>query len=194
MSDAEFSSNDACAAEVHRLLSGPLPFQGDALDALASKIAEQFEQPPTPLPKGVFGLILRQWVIRDDDFKLIEELSKALLAAAGATFFLDAARTPAASVGLAVAAFSILRNAWRHSARLTVDDLTVLWVVKGEYPQRPSTDTLLFLLRGAVREDGPWTLPDLEKALARLQQYPVASGLKRFIAQDSFGGWGVEGV
>ena len=189
-----YETHAQCAAAFSHKLS--VSVLGDTHEVVASRLASQFETPASREESAKFGLIVKRWVIRDDDLKLVEELNRAILAAAGVGFFVDSRKITAAAVaGLAVALFSVIRNASRYAARFSDDELVVLWAIK-ESSERLNSETL-FLSRFEGRQcaDGSvWTLALLENTLRLLKDYPTSSGVRRFIAQDGHGRWGLEGV
>ena len=192
--DMEFGTEAACA----EYLLAQIPAQTlsqEARLALASGLATQFKAPDPEVPEGGFPVIVGRWVIRDDDLKAFEEFVRAITAAAGATFFFDHTKILAAGVGVAVAVFSIFRNARRSSAFLSNDELVILWAVKGADRRRPRISDLVPLLADRPKSDGaPWVEESIQGTLEHLEKYPTPSGLKKFVARDAEGGWGLEGV
>lgn len=192
--DREFASESACA----EYLVGEMPrdsIPSEIAVSLARELAAQFKQQTPKPPGGGFSIILDRWIIRDDDLKAFEELIRATTAAAGATFFLDHTKAVAAAVGIAVAMFSILRNAIRSGAVLASDEIAVVWKLSSARPQRPSVADLASALKDRTRSDGSeWTEKDTLQVLERLERYPTKSGVKKFVAKDGAGGWGLEGV
>ncbi|MBY3381694.1 hypothetical protein [Rhizobium laguerreae] len=160
---------------------------------MSKAIAACFKAPTPRLPRNGFALIVSRWVVRDDDLKLYEEFVKAISAAAGATFFLDQTKILAAGVGVGVAVFSIFRNAWKSSAVLSPDEVAVLWALRREHPHRPRKADLVTLLAESTRIEG-WSEEAVQRILDKLEKYPAPTGLKKFVACDGQGGWGLEGV
>ncbi|WP_407116184.1 hypothetical protein [Bradyrhizobium sp. LMG 9283] len=190
----EFPSESSCADHLlSRMPQDLIP--KDIASAFAHDLAARFKQPPPEAPDGAFSIIVERWIIRDDDLKAFEELVRAATAAAGASFFLDHTKAAAAVVGIAVAVFSIIRNAIRSGAVLASDEIAVVWKLNSARPLRPSAADLASALKDRTRANGSdWTEEDARQVLERLEKYPTKSGLKKFAAKDAAGGWGLEGV
>lgn len=168
---------------------------GEVQKVISDALASCFEEPPRAPPHGTLGLMVRRWVVRGDDLKLYDEFVRAVTAAAGASFFMDHAKLPAAGVGVAVALVSVFRNAWRAAANVTSDEWIILLALKGKFPVRPRKEELVSLLSGSPRRDGSaWSLEAVQKTLARLEKYPTRSGVKKFVTPDGDGGWGLESI
>jgi hypothetical protein len=190
----EFTNESSCADYLLRGMPQDL-IPDDIASAFAHDLAARFKQPTSPAPGGGFSIIVERWIIRDDDLKAFEELVRATTAAAGASFFLDHTKMAAAVVGIAVAVFSIIRNAIRSGAVLASDEIAVVWKLSSARPLRPTAADLAAALKDRTRADGSaWTEEAVRQVLERLQTYPTTSGLKQFAAKDAAGGWGLEGV
>ncbi len=194
MSEAVFYSEADCAQYL-RTSSNGSTLAPEVNVALSAALTPCFEEPPKSPPPGTLGLMVRRWVVRVDDLKLYDEFVRAVTAAAGATFFLDQTKVLAAGVGVTGALGSIFRNAWRSSANVTSDEWTILLAIKEKYPLRPQKEELLSILSEHRRSDGlAWSEAAVQKTLERLEKYPTRSGVKKFVASDAEGGWGLEGI
>jgi hypothetical protein len=195
-SSREFGNETDCVNYLLSLITaGVEALPSEARTPLGRRIATEFKAPTGEAPAGGFSVVVDRWVVRDDDLKLFEEFNRALVAAAGASFFVDHTKVIAAGIGVGVAAFSIVRNGWRSTAHLSNDELVILLAIKSAEPPRPKTTDLALTLKTVARSSGEfWSESDVEQTLVLLKEYPTKSGLKKFIAQDSAGGWGVEGI
>lgn len=194
----EFKVIEACEAYIGpRLEPGLCHLEQEMRKAFVASVATQFLSPGQSAPTKAFALKIGRWVVRDDDLKLVDELNKALVAAAGVGFFLDGTKVSAAAItGVALAMVAVLRNAVRSSASLSDDQLAVL-VALANASERPTTEALLDAIESAnaaVPEASSWDEARLKRALSILKDYPTKAGIRHFVSVDGNGGWGLEGI
>jgi hypothetical protein len=141
--------------------------ESDQLDIFVDGVTDSLEH-RTPSSRR-HGLILRNWVVRDDDIDLTQHLSDGIVAAAASSFF-SAGPTLPSITGSAVALFRALRDVYSKGVRLPPRDLTILLHVKRFGPL-----TARELLDGL----GPafdMTRQDLRDVLDRLSRITVQDG------------------
>jgi hypothetical protein len=144
-----------------------LPAGYDELDLFIDQVADALEH-LTPSSRRQ-GLILRTWVVRDDDIDLTQHLSDGIVAAAASSFF-SAGPTVPSITGSAVAVFRALRALYAKGVRLPPAEIMVLLHVKQFGPI--STHEL----HEALRPVSGITREELRKILEKLNRVTVQDG------------------
>ena len=109
-----------------------MPLCGDdsIADAIADAYAKCFETEVEPDPDSRLVITAWKWVIRDDDLKLFDALTKAISAAASLNFFVDKSITVGFVTTIIITVVSLFYNVARKGAKLSEEQCSVLVALK----------------------------------------------------------------
>jgi hypothetical protein len=178
MNQTSYPSEAACRNFVTKELGIDLPH--DLAKSLAARLAPACQEHFAP--KTGLGLVIRQWVIRQEDLGFFGVLRTSALA-----FVASATAAPVAGpVVAALAAIAELGwNMWRKGARLETRDLQVLIAL--EKSSRPLTPGEIAKSLSTKTEG--WSTADVKAVLTRLGKLPTRSGSIAVVHETEKGRW-----
>lgn len=171
--------------------------------AIAETCAEAFKvvelpQPSAPSAAGTMRFLTgrTRWVIRDDDLKLLEALTTAATAAAGAAFFTGGPATPvtAAVTGLVTVILQLGRRVRKHAILLTPAQHLVAMALKtlGNGAALDDIVDRVNVLAEGQHPEARWTAEDTKAELEALQRLRKTNGdVIALVAVDHEGLWGL---
>lgn len=143
---------------------------------------------------GTFGAMVANYAIRSDEVKLFDAMSTALLAAAGAGFFvvpdtMAGSKLIAGGLGVFVAAIKFFKNLWVRGVRLDDDQVRLLTILRCNN-SGGSGMTEKQILEVIQRNDPKHDLAWVERHLKELSEYPTPDkGITKLVSKDSQGRW-----
>lgn len=181
-----------CKKEIASRLSSN-PISAPIVDIFAEQLVDVFEVPvesSEPQTSGAgfgFGLVVRNWAVRDDDVGLIKTLGAALgvmlpaLVTSGSVTF-------GTAMGFFMALASMLGNIYKKGTKLSGDEIKVLSAMKATGTPMTVEDILsrveaVGLSASAVAT----TLNTLSEAVSR-------NGIQKLVEKNSQGLWLLRGV
>lgn len=158
-----------------------LPLGSDDVRTFVDHVTDLLEAPSTPSRRQT--LIIRRWVVRNDDIDLIRHLLDGI-AVAGVSHSFSSGPTVPSITGAAVALFQPLRALYSKGVRLSGQDLLVLMHLKRFGPMTEHE------LRNTCAAGSKMTREELRGVLARLGRVTVRNGtVVALVEQDGDKRW-----
>lgn len=203
MLPTEFESRDSFVKFVAAQITAEESLSREVSEVVADFFAVEPEIPADAC--GHYSATLR-YVVSNDDLKLVDALTAAAAAAAGAGYCLmpvsSATAYAVAVTGLVVAGMKVI-FAWRQKgAWLTEEQCIVVEVLAGDRTPKPSTDIAEILARGRVTQSGKvvpgvegWDETRVRRVLEQLTKVRARGGkVWAVVAIDGDGKWALADV
>jgi hypothetical protein len=163
---------------------------------IAERIADCFRDDGAFLSRSTkgFGLLLRKYVIRDDDLKLFESFKNGFIAFASIGF-LSSSINVSSVAALAFSIFEIARNSLNRGVRITQVQFIILSILKYSHKRLTIHEIYDVLHKNPIATASDIDKVELKRELNRLAgKIPRMGNAVSLVFEDSDGRWGVVSI